>query len=152
MSLSYMCAVTVGTDVYSCEVRIHLLTPLGVGNNIHSYIRTKSIFICICALYTRQPYRKSKKTWLSPGTRGGALGGRLRQKNDLDLIERSRKVSHFSLQATHPESSSERVLTARRYPKLGDQRFESMTKVCLADRSASMPTADHIVFGRWLPP
>ena len=67
-SFSYMCAVTVGTDVYSCEVRIHLLTPLGVGNNIHSYIRTKSIFICICALYTRQPYRKSKKTWLSPGT------------------------------------------------------------------------------------
>jgi hypothetical protein len=44
-----------------------------------------------------------------------------------------------------PESSSERVLTARRYPKLGDQRFESMPKVCLADRSASMrmPTADH---------
>ena len=43
-------------------------------------------------------------------------------------------------------------MTARRYPKLGDQRFESMTKVCLADRSASMPTtADHsiiIVFGR----
>ena len=39
----------------SCEVRIHLLTPLGFGNNIHSYIRTKSIFICICALYTRQP-------------------------------------------------------------------------------------------------
>ena len=79
--------------------------------------------------------------------RGGALGVK---KNDLDLIERSRKVSHFSLQATHPESSSERVLTARRYPKLGDQRFESMTKVCLADRSASMPTADHsiIVFGR----
>ena len=38
-SFSYMCAVTVGTDVYSCEVRIHLLTPLGVGNNIHSYIR-----------------------------------------------------------------------------------------------------------------
>ena len=48
-SFSYLCAVTVGTDVYSCEVRIHLLTPLGVGNNIHSYIRTKSIFICICA-------------------------------------------------------------------------------------------------------
>jgi hypothetical protein len=67
-SFSYMCAVTVGTDVYSCEVRIHLLTPLGVGNNIHSYIRTKSIFICICALYMRQPYRKSKKAWLSPGT------------------------------------------------------------------------------------
>jgi hypothetical protein len=56
--------------------------------------------------------------------RGGALGVK---KIDLDLIERSRKVSHFSLQATHPESSSERVLTARRYPKLGDQRFESMT-------------------------
>ena len=30
--------------------RIHLLTPLGIGNNIHSQIRTKSIFICICAL------------------------------------------------------------------------------------------------------
>ena len=67
-SFSYMCAETVGTDVYSCEVRIHLLTPLGIGNNIHSYIRTKSIFICICALYMRQPYRKSKKAWLSPGT------------------------------------------------------------------------------------
>ena len=65
---SHVRCKTVGTDVYSCEVRIHLLTPLGVGNNIHSYIRTKSIFICICALYTRQPYRKSKKTWLSPGT------------------------------------------------------------------------------------
>ena len=79
--------------------------------------------------------------------RGGALGVK---KIDLDLIERSRKVSHFSLQVTHPESSSERVLTARRYPKLGDQRFESMPKVCLANRSASMPTADHsiIVFGR----
>ena len=63
-----MCAVTVGTDVYGCEVRIHLLTPLGIGNNNHSHIRTKSIFICICALYTRRPYRKSKKTWLSPGT------------------------------------------------------------------------------------
>ena len=83
---------------------------------------------------------------------GGHLGALGVKKIDLDLIERSRKVSHFSLQATHPESSSERVLTARRYPKLGDQRFESMTKVCLADRSASMPTADHIVFGRWLPP
>ena len=71
---------------------------------------------------------------------GGHLGALGVKKIDLDLIERSRKVSHFSLQATHPESSSERVLTARRYPKLGDQRFESMTKVCLADRSASMPT------------
>jgi hypothetical protein len=59
------------------------------------------------------------------------------EKNDLDLNERSRKVSHFSLQATHPESSSEQVLTARRYPKLGDQRFESMTKVCL------LPTDRH---------
>ena len=62
---------------------------------------------------------------------GVALG----QKNDLDLIERSRKVSHFSLQATHPESSSERVLTARRYPNFGRQRFESMGKVWVADRS-----------------
>ena len=60
--------VSTSTALVSCEVRIHLLTPLGIGNNIHSYIRTKSIFICICALYTRQPYRKSKKTWLSPGT------------------------------------------------------------------------------------
>ena len=34
-----MCAVTVGTDVYSCEVRIHLLTPLGVGNE-HSHLYT----------------------------------------------------------------------------------------------------------------
>ena len=49
-SFFHMCAVTVGTDVYSCEVRIHLLTPLGVGNNIHGYIRTKSNFICICAV------------------------------------------------------------------------------------------------------
>ena len=64
--------------------------------------------------------------------RGGALGVK---KIDLDLIERSRKVSHFSLQATHPESSSERVLTARRYRKLGRQRFESMGKVWVADRS-----------------
>ena len=51
VSFSYMCAVTVGTDVYRCEVRIHLLTPLGVGNNIHIYIRTMSNFICICARY-----------------------------------------------------------------------------------------------------
>ena len=58
---------TVGTDVLCSEVRIHLLTPLGVGNDIHCTIRTKSIFICICALYMRQPYRKSKKAWLSPG-------------------------------------------------------------------------------------
>ena len=64
-----MCAETVGTDVYSCEVRIHLLTPLGVGNNIHSYNYTDKIdFHMYLALYTRQPYRKSKKTWLSPGT------------------------------------------------------------------------------------
>ena len=64
-----MCAVTVGTDVLCSEVRIHLLTPLGAGCNIHSTIRTKSIFTCICALYMRQqPYMKSKKTWLSPGT------------------------------------------------------------------------------------
>ena len=57
------------------------------------------------------------------------------EKIDLDLIERSRKVSHFSLQATHPESSSERVLTARRYRNFGRQRFESMGKVWVADRS-----------------
>ena len=66
--------------------------------------------------------------------RGGALGVK---KIDLDLIERSRKVSHFSLQGTYPESSSERVLTGRRYPKLGRQRFESWGKVGVADRSAS---------------
>ena len=54
--------------------------------------------------------------------RGGALGV---EKNDLGLKERSQKVSHFSLQKTHPESSSERVLTARRYPNFGRQRFES---------------------------
>ena len=64
--------------------------------------------------------------------RGGALGVK---KIDLDLIERSRKVSHFSLQATHPESSSERVLTARRYPKLGDQRFESTPLVTVGGRA-----------------
>ena len=45
VSVSYLCAVTAGTDVYSCEVRIHLLTPLGVGNNIHCNIRTRSNFI-----------------------------------------------------------------------------------------------------------
>ena len=58
--------------------------------------------------------------------RDGALGV---EKNDLVLIERSRKVSHFSLQETHPESSSERVLTARRYRNFGRQRFGSMGKV-----------------------
>ena len=65
-------------------------------------------------------------------SRGVSLGVK---KNDLDLNERSRKVSHFSLQATHPESSSERVLTARRYRNFGRQRFESMGKVWVADRS-----------------
>ena len=58
MSFFYLRAVcvTVGTDVLCCEVRIHLLTLLGVGNNIHSTIRTKSNFICICARYTRQAW------------------------------------------------------------------------------------------------
>ena len=64
-------------------------------------------------------------------------GSILRPKNDPGLKERSRKVSHFSLQGTYPESSSERVLTGRRYPKLGRQRFESWGKVGVADRSAS---------------
>ena len=68
VSFFYLRAVTVGTDVLYCEVRIHLLTPLGVRNNIHSKIRTKLIFICICARYMRQPHRKSKKAWLSPCT------------------------------------------------------------------------------------
>ena len=41
---SFVCAVTVGTDVLCREGRIHLLTPLGVGNNIHSTRRQCQAF------------------------------------------------------------------------------------------------------------